>query len=879
MGNIIELKQSDGTKAYPITLAEAVYMADGSTAENEITELKNDIDELDETVNGETETSDVTLTTGGYHKNNGTITETAITEAAAAYGTALIPVVPGDIVTISGKGASAARLYSTTDSEYNNLRVANANTDSRSDPITLTIQEGETYLCFNSSVTGTSSVGSVYLKKTSVVREGLYSYAHTNIERHTAQINGIAQEVEGLSDDVETLNQTIFSETTSSDIELTTGGYHQNNGATISQTITEAAAAYGTALIPVVPGDKFVISGKGVNAGRLYSTGDANLNNVRVAAVNLDSRSDPIELTIQEGEAWLCFNSSVTGTSSLGSVFLRKTTTIRQGLYDYAHDNIEELKARDSSLNSMHEIGDLNAYFETDIPYVVDGVKGDPSAKYTFNAVLGEEFNIRAKFRITDPIVNDAEDTYIIASVGNAVATATTHQLTQYSNGRSIGGVSRYSYYPTVIGGITYNSTAAPKVESDINIGDYAFSIKYTGNNSSASVQVTDTAIILTDSTTHTFTLANYSTMYDLFSALSALTDYEVVYNSIEGHVPSDLARFSAVNLINTCYINDVATVANAPIFVPYAVDTKWHQLEIVCINGIIYSVVDGVTAQFPAESGTGTQNIIFGGDCGVLFKDVAINTISALDAELITPVGENARIISSVNPYIIIYEGHGMETEPIGDITVDMTTSSDRIQLLAKRARQIGYVPVSVTDVIDFFDGKGALPKRCYTLIFDDYRFANFIDIKNRSAFTRNGILPALAVITNYNQTITHNGQTITIQQAVSIGKNCGFSFFSHTKDHTDLDRTVSPENLMTVLTDSIFDADDKDVNGNVIIYPSGHTNRYVMDTLRFMGFKAAINVDHATETLNGSSSKYNLTRREIGVRESLTDFLGILI
>ena len=36
MANIVELKQTDGTKAYPATKAEAVYMGDGSTAETAI---------------------------------------------------------------------------------------------------------------------------------------------------------------------------------------------------------------------------------------------------------------------------------------------------------------------------------------------------------------------------------------------------------------------------------------------------------------------------------------------------------------------------------------------------------------------------------------------------------------------------------------------------------------------------------------------------------------------------------------------------------------------------------------------------------------------------------------------------------------------------
>ena len=72
MGNIIELKQSDGTKAYPITLAEAVYMADGSTAENEITELKNDLgNTIDGVMNTLTSVSAFTVMIGGINPNGG----------------------------------------------------------------------------------------------------------------------------------------------------------------------------------------------------------------------------------------------------------------------------------------------------------------------------------------------------------------------------------------------------------------------------------------------------------------------------------------------------------------------------------------------------------------------------------------------------------------------------------------------------------------------------------------------------------------------------------------------------------------------------------------------------------------------------------------
>ena len=549
-------------------------------------------------------------------------------------------------------------------------------------------------------------------------------------------------------------------------------------------------------------------------------------------------------------------------------------------MYSYTHKNIEALKAQKGSAH--FDIPELNANFEVELDYEVTGTKGDPSAKYTFTTLLGRQFNVRAKFRLTDPLINEGSNRYDIASVAGVPAYASVTPLSQYVKGRSINNVSRYSYYSTVNGGVTFNGSSQTDDDHNLNIGCYAFSIQYTGSNQTATIEVTSSALILIDSETHTFTFTNYATMYELYSALKQLTDYDVVYNALENHIPSDLAIISQCSLINTCYINDESVNTKAPFFVPYALDNRWHQLEIVGIGNYVYSVVDGITLSTSRSFDSSTeQYIIFGGDCGVLFKDVTIDIASAMDAEVIGPANEGTRLISSVNPYIIIYEGHNMFAVPNDEIdsTYTMATSSDRIQMLADRARSLGYIPVSVGDIIDYFDGKRSLPKRCYTLIFDDYRFENYLVHKNRSAFTRNGLKPALAVITSNDATITYNNETITIQEAIEIGKNSGFSFYSHTANHSDLERSVSPDNMLALLSECIIDADVKHVDGNVIIYPSGHTCRYVMDCMRFLGFKCAINVDHNTSVLNANNDKYNLTRRELGIREPLNDFLATLV
>ena len=70
----------------------------------------------------------------------------------------------------------------------------------------------------------------------------------------------------------------------------------------------------------------------------------------------------------------------------------------------------------------------------------------------------------------------------------------------------------------------------------------------------------------------------------------------------------------------------------------------------------------------------------------------------------------------------------------------------------------------------------------------------------------------------------------------------------------------------------EDIYSADLLDVIGNIIVFPFGDNNLYILDTMKWMGFRLGVSVYANTNNRNTySRSKYLLTRYEIGMRASL--------
>jgi peptidoglycan/xylan/chitin deacetylase (PgdA/CDA1 family) len=169
------------------------------------------------------------------------------------------------------------------------------------------------------------------------------------------------------------------------------------------------------------------------------------------------------------------------------------------------------------------------------------------------------------------------------------------------------------------------------------------------------------------------------------------------------------------------------------------------------------------------------------------------------------------------------------------------MSCSSDRIQRLVSEHIAKGYMPVSLKDIAEHFKYGKSVPKRCFTFMFDDFRFVDYLNLKNRSAFTRNNIKASLAVISGQNDTIYYNGQPISIEKAVAIGKNAGFECYSHTRNHRYL-TSIKPSEYKSEAYADIYDGDTKGINPNILIFPYGAFNTYLIDIFKFLGYEAGV-------------------------------------
>lgn len=593
----------------------------------------------------------------------------------------------------------------------------------------------------------------------------------------------------------------------------------------------------------------------------------------------------------------------------------------------------------DSSIvKGVLSLGDFTNSISKTIPIIVEGTAGLPNAKYTIAAHLLDEnrFNIRFKFRITENIINGAiaqapswsantpyaagdyvwysgisykcvvahtssssfatanfERVYINIFQGfNAVIMATPSQgLSQYTQTYTYQDNTYTSYYGTFNGGVKFDNIANINNRKFLNnIGDFAFSVRYTGNGSSATAQNTGSAFILKVDGTQVASLdyETYDTVDKLYKAIAAVSGFEVGYNEVEDRTPQELAIFPESQLISTFY-GDItgkkpgaegAVVEqytdNPPLLIPYAICNRWNQAEIVGIDGMVYVAVNGITSSYTM---TPASNIVFGGDCGVLFKDVEIDTNGVRDAEIATNYGSNASmIVSSVTPYCMIYEGHGMVdsiTDAVNYPGDEMSCSADRIQRIVEYSIAMGYVPVSLMDIVEHYKYGKSVPKKCFTFIFDDYRFSNFLNLKNRSVFTRFNLKAALAVISNQVDDITYNGNNISIEKAVSIGKNAGFECYSHTRNHRYMEGIRPSEYAAQAILD-IYDGDEKGINPNILIFPYGDSNTYLLDILKFIGLEAGIDVEVGNPYCN---NPYCLVRQEIGVRVTIESILSKIV
>ena len=531
----------------------------------------------------------------------------------------------------------------------------------------------------------------------------------------------------------------------------------------------------------------------------------------------------------------------------------------------------------------------LDANFNSPIPVTITGTKGNEDAKYEFELPLSEDaFNIRFKFRITENILNQ-EKSAVIASINGAEVNVVPVPLVQCQTETTFDGETKTVNWPTTDGGLKFNNGSLNKMLFKQHLGQQAFSVKYLGT-SDATIENTGTAIVLTINNVATsYIFSQYFSVTELYEDMASNPDIEVKYLAIDGRTCDELAIFGPVALRAKFYCDDKGSYAgssdydrqehidNAPFYLRYAVSTEWHQVEIVKINDIIYSVCDGNMLSF---TNINTNNILtLGGECGVLFKEVVICSNGISDAEII-----DGLLVSSVNPYILIFEAHGVydgpsyEAKAHPESTQDGMSSltPDALEIVFSKLEQKGYVPVSTRDIAQWCVTGCSMPKRCYTMIFDDYRWPVCLNLEIRQVFSKHGAKPALAMITNRESTPIYNGEPITKEEAVKICHNNDFELVSHTSNHRSTSG-LKPSQYREWLLNDIVYADLLGVDGSIIVYPGGASDEYMPDVLEDIGIKCGISTPGGEGQYNIKRNRFFLTRADMSnINYDYSRFLG---
>lgn len=528
-------------------------------------------------------------------------------------------------------------------------------------------------------------------------------------------------------------------------------------------------------------------------------------------------------------------------------------------------DNETETVIRGISTSSrVIRIPLLNANFTSPVPVTITGTKGHENAKYEFELPLNPDaYNVRFKFRITENLLNQEKNAKI-ASINNAQITVQSIPLAQSQSEVEYDGNTYTINWPTTDGGLKFNNGGIDKVYERQHLGQQAFSVKYLGAGT-CTIENNGSAILLVvDGVLTQYLFSQYPIVSELYAAMSSNPDIELQFNAIDKRNCNELAIFSSISLRSEFYCDDEGGYNpqnrrmisdSAPFYLRYAVSEEWHQVEIVKIGNKLYSTCDGIVE---TVSAIGTNNIlILGGECGVLFKDLEIYTNSSHDAEVVDYVfrGEtqNKFIISEVNPYIVIFEVHGMYDGPAYTVTPASTEDGmssmniDTMDYILSTVKEKGYVPVSIKDIANWCVSGGKLPKRCYTLIFDDVRWQVCFDLNIRTVFSRYGAKPSLALITARDTIPIYDGVSITKKDAVDICRAAGWDVVSHTHNHRST-YALKPSQYAEWLYDDIKDADKIGADGSILVFPGGATNQYMGDVMEYVGMKCGIGIPYVS-------------------------------
>lgn len=685
------------------------------------------------------------------------------------------------------------------------------------------------------------------------------------------------------------------------------GGYITNNSGVIG-AVTESQY-FVHKVIPVRPGEVYYIRGKGSLSPRLWSLHDATGATARVADANASSTQKWIKLTVAETERYLVFNTQTSAANyGVKSGHASRSTFNTR---DIIKETIDEIKAINSAVSSIDDTLDtLSRSFrnnmhtdgESKLPaHTINGNYGESGASYHFSGITPAKMHLYFEFQQTAAIAN-ANVSGAVSSKRLISAFGNSYFVLQYS-----GSVfNRNELYQQSILQLTSGSSVTLPMSVPVKYariqGEDAFSVKYTGAVSSSSVGTvvfTDSACTINiDGTTTTIDCTASTTLTDLVDAINAVNGIEAKKINVNGKAYGDLlpvvskmtATSSTVDLIYSGVLSDSTEYYDATeIYIPLAVDERWHSVEMIFEpDGLVTAALDGVTVS-KSYSGEINNNTVVLNHNNAPFKirNLVVDYDTQGDAEVIdnqaSPTYTSAKqLISDHNPHLLIFEGHGVDVcaEADAPITDNMACSTERLRILFDAARAKGYVPVTWEQIINWKLVGGTLPKRCFTIMFDDWRFSNFVDYEKRNPFVDYNVRAGLAVITNdtaLTDTVTINNLNYTGEQCVNIVKTAGWYPCSHTHTHRLLTAS-KPSETDALLKNDVIGADRYGIYSNVLVYPQGEYGEQYKGCMKHSDFALGITIVADNYNCRGTDN-YFLSRVELGTRTSLESVLSLLV
>ena len=466
-------------------------------------------------------------------------------------------------------------------------------------------------------------------------------------------------------------------------------------------------------------------------------------------------------------------------------------------------------------------------------------------------------------------------------------------------------------------------------------IGNDLFTIKYVGGASTADIDdvavqteyaglsdkltlsyVNKVLTIKNDGTTvYTKDVSSISTVGALVTALqNELSDYEIKIVGESTALIDDIATINDVCLVSK-YCKTSAESSDFrydafPCYFNSKYDDSLHTCEIVSIDNYLFAVVDGESIiTSPTSFATNySRQIVIGNNsasCGIEVKNFHLDLGNTGDAEVGFKAPINGRIISKYNPMVIVLEAHGMwcgdscdgktpiyvdETPTATQAAVvpteyrtdlhgleDIAMSDKRFIALSQLAKDFGYVHIPMDKLSHINDG--TLPKRCWTICFDDRQQYFFDNLDIRQVFGITGIKPCLA-IEFFSTDIGTDEYLKKIQKLQSAGWETKMHGLVSTNGYTLNVFTMTSKELYDITSESTaskksFNEQRLGAEENLIdwctwIYSNGSANPNTIKAFEHLGIEAGIMTSIASNFNNSlATNKYYIKR--IGCGESV--------